>query len=229
MFSVSSVSKSYGKNKVLTDVSLSVSPGECIALLGINGSGKSTLLHILGGVDVPSAGKVYIDNVDVYAQDETNLAIFRRRQIGLIYQFYNLIPVLNVEENITLPLLLDGRKVDPKHLQNLIATLGLEKRLGHLPNQLSGGQQQRVSIGRALANSPALVLADEPTGNLDSKTSMDVIALLKLTGKEFAQTIVMITNNEEIATMADQMIRIEDGRIFSAGVPDGANGGEKDA
>lgn len=214
---VENLSKVYGKGdtavKALDGVSFSVQKGEFLAIIGPSGSGKSTLLHILGGVDVPSAGKVYIDNVDVYAQDETNLAIFRRRQIGLIYQFYNLIPVLNVEENITLPLLLDGRKVDPKHLQNLIATLGLEKRLGHLPNQLSGGQQQRVSIGRALANSPALVLADEPTGNLDTRNSCEIMQLLRDSNREFGQTMIVITHDEEIALAADRIIAVEDGRI----------------
>lgn len=216
---VENLSKVYGKGdtavKALDGVSFSVQKGEFLAIIGPSGSGKSTLLHILGGVDVPSAGKVYIDNVDVYAQDETNLAIFRRRQIGLIYQFYNLIPVLNVEENITLPLLLDGRKVDPNQLNSLISTLGLGGRLGHLPNQLSGGQQQRVSIGRALMNNPAIVLADEPTGNLDSRTSQDVLGLMKVTGQKFAQTMVMITHNEEIAQLADRIVRIEDGRIVT--------------
>lgn len=216
---VENLSKVYGKGdtavKALDGVSFSVQKGEFLAIIGPSGSGKSTLLHILGGVDVPSAGKVYIDNVDVYAQDETNLAIFRRRQIGLIYQFYNLIPVLNVEENITLPLLLDGRKVDPNQLNSLISTLGLGGRLGHLPNQLSGGQQQRVSIGRALMNNPAIVLADEPTGNLDSRTSQDVLSLMKVTGQKFAQTMVMITHNEEIAQMAGRIVRIEDGRIVT--------------
>lgn len=216
---VENLSKVYGKGdtavKALDGVSFSVQKGEFLAIIGPSGSGKSTLLHILGGVDIPSAGKVYIDNVDVYAQNETNLAIFRRRQIGLIYQFYNLIPVLNVEENITLPLLLDGRKVDPNQLNSLISTLGLGGRLGHLPNQLSGGQQQRVSIGRALMNNPAIVLADEPTGNLDSRTSQDVLGLMKVTGQKFAQTMVMITHNEEIAQLADRIVRIEDGRIVT--------------
>ena len=216
---VENLSKVYGKGdtavKALDGVSFSVQKGEFLAIIGPSGSGKSTLLHILGGVDVPSAGKVYIDNVDVYAQDETNLAIFRRRQIGLIYQFYNLIPVLNVEENITLPLLLDGRKVDPNQLNSLISTLGLGGRLGHLPNQLSGGQQQRVSIGRALMNNPAIVLADEPTGNLDSKTGQNVLGLLKLSVETYRQTLVMITHNLELAQMADRVVRIEDGRIVT--------------
>ena len=214
---VEHLSKVYGIGdtavKALDNVSFSVQKGEFVAIIGPSGSGKSTLLHILGGVDIPTAGKVYIDGTDVYTLNQTNLAIFRRRQIGLIYQFFNLIPVLNVEENITLPLLLDGRKVDPKHLQNLIATLGLEKRLGHLPNQLSGGQQQRVSIGRALANSPALVLADEPTGNLDSKHSADIINLLRLYNKKYNQTLIVITHDEKIALQADRIIGIEDGRI----------------
>ena len=214
---VEHLSKVYGKGdtavKALDNVSFSVQKGEFVAIIGPSGSGKSTLLHILGGVDIPTAGKVYIDGTDDYKLNQTNLAIFRRRQIGLIYQFFNLIPVLNVEENITLPLLLDGRKVDPKHLQNLIATLGLEKRLGHLPNQLSGGQQQRVSIGRALANSPALVLADEPTGNLDSKNSADIINLLRLYNKKYNQTLIVITHDEKIALQADRIIGIEDGRI----------------
>ena len=214
---VEHLSKVYGRGdtavKALDNVSFSVQKGEFVAIIGPSGSGKSTLLHILGGVDVPTAGKVYIDGTDVYQLNQTNLAIFRRRQIGLIYQFFNLIPVLNVEENITLPLLLDGRKVDPKHLRELVATLGLEKRLGHLPNQLSGGQQQRVSIGRALANSPALVLADEPTGNLDSKNSAEIINLLRLYNKKYNQTLIVITHDEKIALQADRIIGIEDGRI----------------
>ena len=200
---VEHLSKVYGKGdtavKALDNVSFSVQKGEFVAIIGPSGSGKSTLLHILGGVDIPTAGKVYIDGTDVYKLNQTNLAIFRRRQIGLIYQFFNLIPVLNVEENITLPLLLDGRKVDPKHLQNLIATLGLEKRLGHLPNHL--------------ANSPALVLADEPTGNLDSKNSADIINLLRLYNKKYNQTLIVITHDEKIALQADRIIGIEDGRI----------------
>lgn len=214
---VENLSKVYGKGdtavKALDGVSFSVQKGEFLAIIGPSGSGKSTLLHILGGVDIPSAGKVYIDNVDVYAQNETNLAIFRRRQIGLIYQFYNLIPVLNVEENITLPLLLDGRKVDPNQLNSLISTLGLGGRLGHLPNQLSGGQQQRVSIGRALMNNPAIVLADEPTGNLDSRNSAEIIDLLKLYNRKYNQTLIVITHDEKIALQADRIISIQDGRI----------------
>ena len=214
---VENLSKIYGRGdtavRALDNVSFSVRKGEFVAIIGPSGSGKSTLLHILGGVDTPTAGKVFIDGTDVYQLNATNLAIFRRRQIGLIYQFYNLIPVLNVEENITLPLLLDGRKVDPKLLRELITTLGLEQRLGHLPNQLSGGQQQRVSIGRALANSPALVLADEPTGNLDSKNSADIINLLRLYNKKYSQTLIVITHDEKIALQADRIIGIEDGRI----------------
>lgn len=214
---VENLSKIYGRGdtavRALDNVSFSVQKGEFVAIIGPSGSGKSTLLHILGGVDTPTAGKVFIDGTDVYQLNATNLAIFRRRQIGLIYQFYNLIPVLNVEENITLPLLLDGRKVDPKLLRELITTLGLEQRLGHLPNQLSGGQQQRVSIGRALANSPALVLADEPTGNLDSKNSADIINLLRLYNKKYNQTLIVITHDEKIALQADRIIGIEDGRI----------------
>lgn len=214
---VENLSKIYGRGdtavRALDNVSFSVQKGEFVAIIGPSGSGKSTLLHILGGVDTPTAGKVFIDGTDVYQLNATNLAIFRRRQIGLIYQFYNLIPVLNVEENITLPLLLDGRKVDPKLLRELITTLGLERRLGHLPNQLSGGQQQRVSIGRALANSPALVLADEPTGNLDSKNSADIINLLRLYNKKYNQTLIVITHDEKIALQADRIIGIEDGRI----------------
>ena len=214
---VEHLSKVYGIGdtavKALDNVSFSGQKGDFVAIVGPSGSGKSTLLHLLGGVDRPTSGRVLIDGTDIYQLNPTQLAIFRRRQIGLIYQFYNLIPVLNVEENITLPLLLDGRKVDPKHLQNLIATLGLEKRLGHLPNQLSGGQQQRVSIGRALANSPALVLADEPTGNLDSKNSADIINLLRLYNKKYNQTLIVITHDEKIALQADRIIGIEDGRI----------------
>ncbi len=214
---VEGLSKVYGKGetavRALDNVSFSVPKGQFVAIIGPSGSGKSTLLHILGGVDHPTSGKVFIDNTDVYQLNETNLAVFRRRQIGLIYQFYNLIPVLNVEENITLPLLLDGRKVDKRQLRDLIATLGLENRLDHLPNQLSGGQQQRVSIGRALANSPALVLADEPTGNLDSRNSADILNLLRLYNQKFNQTLIVITHDEKIALQADRIIGIEDGRI----------------
>lgn len=214
---VEHLSKSYGKGntevRALDDISFSVKKGEFVAIIGPSGSGKSTLLHLLGGVDCPTAGKVYIDGTDIYQLNATQLAIFRRRQIGLIYQFYNLIPVLNVEENITLPLLLDGRKVDRKYLDNLLSTLRLENRLGHLPNQLSGGQQQRVSIGRALINHPALVLADEPTGNLDSKNSAEIIGLLKQYNQQHHQTLLVITHDERIALQADRIISIEDGRM----------------
>lgn len=214
---VENLSKIYGKGetavKALDDVTFSVNKGEFIAIIGPSGSGKSTLLHILGGVDTPTNGKVFVENTDVYALDETNIAIFRRRQIGLIYQFYNLIPVLNVEENITLPLLLDGRKVNKEQLDEIINILGLEDRLSYLPNQLSGGQQQRVSIGGALINNPALVLADEPTGNLDSKNSAEIIELLKLSNKKYNQTLIIVTHDESIAMQADRIISIEDGRI----------------
>lgn len=214
---VENLSKVYGTGetavRALNDISFSVQRGEFVAIIGPSGSGKSTLLHILGGVDRPTAGRVFIDNTDVYALDETKLAIFRRRQIGLIYQFYNLIPVLNVEENITLPLLLDGRKVDHKQLREILTTLGLSERLRHLPNQLSGGQQQRVSIGRALINMPALVLADEPTGNLDRKNGAEIMELLKLSNKKYNQTLVVITHDESIALQADRIIAIEDGMI----------------
>jgi len=214
---VESLSKIYGKGetavKALDNVSFSVQKGEFIAVIGPSGSGKSTLLHILGGVDKPTEGKVYIDNTDVYSLDETKLAIFRRRQIGLIYQFYNLIPVLNVEENITLPLLLDGRKPDKSHYDEIVYKLGLSDRLDYLPNQLSGGQQQRVSIGRALITNPALMLADEPTGNLDSKNSSEIVTLLKLFNKTLNQTLIVITHDERIALQADRILTIEDGRI----------------
>ncbi|HOJ10656.1 MAG TPA: ABC transporter ATP-binding protein [Clostridiales bacterium] len=214
---VENLSKIYGKGetavKALNNVSFSVNKGEFVAIIGPSGSGKSTLLHILGGVDTPTSGRVFVENTDVYALDETKLAIFRRRQIGLIYQFYNLIPVLNVEENTTLPLLLDGRKVNKNQFNEIISTLGLTDRLNYLPNQLSGGQQQRVSIGRALINNPALVLADEPTGNLDSKNSADIIELLKLSNKRYNQTLIIITHDERIALQADRIISIEDGQI----------------
>ena len=184
-----------------------------MAIIGPSGSGKSTLLHILGGVDRPTEGKVYLEGQDVFAQNEDQLAIFRRRQVGLIYQFYNLIPVLNVTENITLPVLMDGRKVNEERLEQLLTTLGLQDREKHLPNQLSGGQQQRVSIGRALMNDPAVVLADEPTGNLDSKSSQEIVELLKLSNRRFGQTLIIITHDESIALQADRILTIEDGRI----------------
>jgi putative ABC transport system ATP-binding protein len=214
---VENLSKTYGKAdthvKALDNVSFSVQKGEFVAIIGPSGSGKSTLLHILGGVDRPTSGKVYIDNTDVYGLDETQLAIFRRRQIGLIYQFYNLIPILSLEENITLPLLLDGRKVDKEYLKEILTSLSLSERVNHLPNELSGGQQQRASIGRALINHPALVLADEPTGNLDSKNSAEIVDLLKMSNKKYKQTLVIITHDERIALQADRIISIEDGRI----------------
>lgn len=214
---VEDLSKIYGEGetavKALDRVSFSVVKGEFLAVIGPSGSGKSTLLHILGGVDTPTSGKVFIENTDVYALDETKLAIFRRRQIGLIYQFYNLIPILNVQENITLPLLLDERKVEQSQLNEIVVTLGLADRLNHLPNQLSGGQQQRVSIGRALINNPALMLADEPTGNLDSKNSAEIVKLLKLSNQKYNQTLIVITHDERIALQADRIISLEDGRI----------------
>ncbi len=197
----------------LDDVSFSVEKGEFVAIMGPSGSGKSTLLHLLGGVDRPTAGRVMVQGTDLYAMDETALAIFRRRQIGLVYQFYNLIPVLNVRENLTLPLLLDGRRVDRSLLDRLTDTLGLADRLDHLPDQLSGGQQQRVSIGRALIASPALMLADEPTGNLDSRNSAEIMALLRRFHEEKGQTLLVITHDERIARQADRLITIEDGRI----------------
>ncbi len=211
------LSKIYGKGetavKALDDVSFSVRKGEFVAIIGPSGSGKSTLLHLIGGVDRPTSGKVLIDNTDIYQLNETQLAIFRRRQIGLIYQFYNLIPVLTVEENINLPLLLDGHKVDKKQFGDIVRTLGLQDRLKHLPNQLSGGQQQRVSIGRALINNPAIMLADEPTGNLDSKNGNEIVDLLKMFNKTYNQTLIIITHDERIALQSDRIIAIEDGRI----------------
>lgn len=210
----------------LTDVSLDIEEGKFVSIIGSSGSGKSTLLNLLGGLDRPTSGDVILDGKAIFEMDDEALTIFRRRKIGFVFQNYNLVPILNVYENIVLPIELDGTKIDTAYVDKIMDVLGLSEKKFSMPNQLSGGQQQRVAIARALAAKPSIILADEPTGNLDSKTSMDVIALLKLTGKEFAQTIVMITHNEEIATMADQMIRIEDGRIFSAGVPDG---GEKDA
>lgn len=214
---VENLCKVYGKGenevRALDDVSFSVSKGEFVAIIGPSGSGKSTLLHIIGGVDKPTSGKVYMDGCDVYSQNDEQLAVFRRRQVGLIYQFYNLIPVLNVRENITLPVLMDGRKVDEKRLRELVDTLDLKGREKHLPNELSGGQQQRVSIGRALMTAPAVVLADEPTGNLDSKNSREIVELLKLSNKKYNQTLIVITHDESIALQADRIISIEDGRI----------------
>lgn len=214
---VTNLCKTYGKGdtmvKALDNVSFSVEKGEFLAIIGPSGSGKSTLLHILGGVDVPTSGSVVINQTDISNLDETALAIFRRRQIGLIYQFYNLIPILTVQENLTLPLLLDGRKPDKKQIDTLVKRLGLENRLDHLPNQLSGGQQQRVSIGRALVNNPALMLADEPTGNLDSENSKEIISLLRQFNKEFNQTVIIITHDEKIANSAYRVITIEDGKI----------------
>ena len=204
-----------GENQVtaLNHVSFSVEKGEFLAIIGPSGSGKSTLLHILGGVDTPTSGKVFMEGTDVYAQNEKQLAIFRRRQVGLIYQFYNLIPVLNVTENITLPVLMDGRKVNDERLKELLHLLSLEGREGHLPNQLSGGQQQRVSIGRALMNAPSVMLADEPTGNLDSKNSQEIVELLKYSNEKYKQTLIMITHDENIALQANRIIAIEDGKI----------------
>lgn len=214
---VEDLCKTYGRGenavKALDHVSFTVEKGEFLAIIGPSGSGKSTLLHILGGVDRPTSGHVYLDGQDVYAQNEDQLAIFRRRQVGLIYQFYNLIPVLNVVENITLPVLMDGRAVNPERLRELMETLGLRGRERHLPNQLSGGQQQRVSIGRALMNAPALVLADEPTGNLDSKNSQEIVELLKLSHRKYGQTLIVITHDESIALQADRVLTIEDGTI----------------
>ena len=216
---VEHLSKIYGKGenkiKAVDNISFSVEKGDFVAIVGASGSGKSTLLHLLGGVDRPTSGKVYIDGVDIYAMDNDALAIFRRRQVGLIYQFYNLIPILDVEENITLPAKLDGVNVDKKHLNDLLETLGLENRKKHLPNELSGGQQQRVSIGRAIINNPALVLADEPTGNLDSKASDEIISLLKKSNEKYNQTIIVITHDLEIASSAKRIITIEDGKIIN--------------
>ena len=217
MIQVEHLSKVYGKGEnevvALNDVSFSVKKGEFVAIIGPSGSGKSTLLHILGGVDRPTKGKVYFDGVDVYQQKEDQLAIFRRRQVGLIYQFYNLIPILNVVENMTLPVLMDGREVNQEFLMELVATLGLEGKEKKLPNELSGGQQQRISIGRALMTSPLVVLADEPTGNLDSKNSQEIIQLLKTSNKKYNQTLIVITHDENIALQADRIIAIEDGGI----------------
>lgn len=214
---VENLCKQYGKgeNKViaLNNVSFKVNKGEFVAIVGASGSGKSTLLHLIGGVDRPTSGKVFIDGKDIYKFNDDELAIFRRRQVGLIYQFYNLIPILDVEENITLPLDLDNRNVNKQKLNELIKELGLENRKKHLPNELSGGQQQRTSIGRAIITNPAIILADEPTGNLDSKTSDEIVALLKKSNKDYKQTIIMITHNMEIAKIADRVIKIEDGKI----------------
>lgn len=214
---VENLCKQYGKgeNKVtaLDNVSFTVNKGEFVAIVGASGSGKSTLLHLIGGVDRPTSGKVFIDGKDIYKFNDDELAIFRRRQVGLIYQFYNLIPILNVEENITLPLKLDNRNIDKQRLDELIKVLGLEERRTHLPNELSGGQQQRTSIGRAMITNPAIILADEPTGNLDSKASDEIVALLKKSNKDYKQTIIMITHNLEIAKVADRIIKIEDGKI----------------
>ena len=216
---IENLSKIYGEGenqvKALDNVSFSVPKGQFVAIIGPSGSGKSTLLHILGGVDKPTSGKVYLDGQDVYAQNEDQLAIFRRRQVGLIYQFYNLIPVLNVTENISLPVLMDGKKVDKNYLRELIDLLSLTGREKHLPNELSGGQQQRVSIGRALINNPAVMLADEPTGNLDSKNSHEIVELLKLSNKKYGRTLIVITHDDSIALQADRIITINDGKIAS--------------
>lgn len=215
---VEHLTKVYGKGdnivRALDNVSFGVEKGQFVAIIGPSGSGKSTLLHILGGVDKPTKGKVYMDGQNIYAQKEEQLAIFRRRQVGLIYQFYNLIPVLNVIENMTLPVLMDGRKINKERLEELLQILRLKGREKYLPNQLSGGQQQRVSIGRALMNAPAVVLADEPTGNLDSKNSQEIVDLLKLSNKEYGQTLIVITHDENIALQADRILAIEDGKIY---------------
>ena len=216
---VENLTKKYGKKDTevvaLDNVSFSVKKGEFVAIVGASGSGKSTLLHLIGGVDKPTSGKVYINGTDIYSLNNDNLAIFRRRQVGLIYQFYNLIPILNVKENITLPCDLDGQKVDEKRLNELLYILGLEKRINHLPNELSGGQQQRVSIGRAMINHPSIVLADEPTGNLDSKASREIIDLLKISNQKYNQTLIVITHDENIALEADRIITIQDGKLIS--------------
>ena len=218
---VENLTKIYGKDTTkviaLDNVSFSVEKGEFVAIVGASGSGKSTLLHLIGGVDRPTSGKVFIDGKDIFKFNDDKLAIFRRRQVGLIYQFYNLIPILNVEENITLPLSLDNREVDSEKLNDLLKLLGLQNRKNHLPNQLSGGQQQRTSIGRALITNPTIILADEPTGNLDTKSSDEIVALLKKSNKELKQTIIMITHNMEIAKEADRIIKIEDGKIVKEG------------
>ena len=214
---VENLIKTYGKGeaevKAVDNVSFSVEKGEFVAIVGASGSGKSTLLHLIGGVDRPTSGNIYIDGKNINAMTNDALAIFRRRQVGIVYQFYNLIPILTVEENLTLPLLLDGRKPDKKQIASLVERLGLSQRLTHLPNQLSGGQQQRVSIGRALVNNPALMLADEPTGNLDSENSREIVSLLRQFNKELNQTVIIITHDEKIALSADRIISIEDGKI----------------
>ena len=215
---VENLCKTYGKGenevKAVDNVSFSVEKGEFVAIVGASGSGKSTLLHLLGGVDRPTSGRVFIDGQDIYKLNDEQLAIFRRRQVGLIYQFYNLIPILNVEENITLPCNLDGKQVEQAKLDELLKTLKLENRRKHLPNELSGGQQQRVSIGRAIINNPAIMLADEPTGNLDSKASEEIISLLRLSNKKYNQTVIIITHDEKIALEADRVITIDDGKII---------------
>lgn len=225
ILSTSNLKKIYGNGEnavhALDGVTLSIEPGEFAAVVGTSGSGKSTLLHMLGGLDRPTSGNVTVDGKDIFSLKDEALTIFRRRKIGFIFQNFNLIPVLNVYENIVLPIQLDGNEPDTAYINNIIETLGLSEKLSNLPNNLSGGQQQRVAIARAIASKPAIILADEPTGNLDSKTSQDVLGLLKLTSQKFSQTIVMITHNEEIAQLADRIIRIEDGRIVK--------GGEKDA
>ena len=214
---VEHLTKIYGKDqtqvKALSDVSFSVEKGEFVAIVGASGSGKSTLLHLLGGVDRPTSGKVFVDGKDIYSLKDDELAVFRRRQVGLIYQFYNLIPILNVEENIVLPLALDKRQADPEELSTLLDLLGLKERVNHLPNELSGGQQQRTSIGRAMITKPSVILADEPTGNLDSKTSDEIVELLKRSNREYQQTIIMITHNLEIAGCADRILQMEDGHL----------------
>lgn len=216
---VENLSKVYGQGetevKALNNVTLSINKGEFVAIIGPSGSGKSTLMHMMGGVDRPTSGNVFVDGTDIYDLNETQLAIFRRRQIGLIYQFYNLLPVLTVEENLTLPLLLDGHQVDEQQFNNIVTMLGLNDRLDHLPNQLSGGQQQRVSIGRAMMSQPTLMLADEPTGNLDSDTSKGIIDLLKTFNRTYKQTLIMITHDERIALQADRMITIMDGQVLN--------------
>lgn len=217
LLKIENLCKVYGKGEnqvtALDNVSLTIEKGDFTAIIGSSGSGKSTLLHMIGGVDVPTSGKVFLDGQDVYAQSNDKLAIFRRRQVGLIYQFHNLIPTLNVVENITLPVLMDKRKVNQKRLENLLSLLGLKERQNHLPNQLSGGQQQRVSIGRALMNAPAVMLADEPTGSLDSRNGHEIIKLLKLSNKKYGQTLILVTHDENIALQADRIIGISDGRV----------------